>query len=251
MGAQPGDRTLECRYFCVEGGGREDPFHVFRQDRGDRLPTTVENRCLRTLEISFHADCSPFLGSLVLPKLREFCLLCPMPSGIGGREAFLAFLTRSNCKLNKLVLRRCAFEPFIECLEQESFKSIQQLKIWSSPKLTNDELIRLTVSSSSPAPRVLLPKLTHLKLRWCLCASAGMLAEMVLSRRRQWDGHIEPLQWLHVMDDQLYEMDIRPIEDGVLLEDDFGAGFDMKYLINKNGERISIRNWEGFKAFDG
>ena len=138
--------------------------YLITEDHGDHLPTTVENRCLRTLEISFHADCGPFLDLLVLPKLREFCLLCPMPSGISGCDAFLAFLTRSNCKLNKLVLRHCAFEPFIECLEQESFKSIQELKIWSSPKLTNDELICLTVSSSSPAPRVLLPKLTHLKL---------------------------------------------------------------------------------------
>ena len=72
-----------------------------------------------------------------------------------------------------------------------------------------------------------------------------MLAEMVLSRRRQWDGHIEPLQSLHVMDNQLYKMDIRPIEDEVLLEDDFRAGFDMIYLINKNGEHISIHSIPG------
>ena len=76
-----------------------------------------------------------------------------------------------------------------------------------------------------------------------------MLANMMLSRRQR-DGHeAKPLQCLHVMDDQLYEMDLRPIEDEV--EDEFSAGFDMKCLINKNGERITIRRWEGFEGFDG
>ena len=220
--------------------------NLIAEDRGDPLPTTVQNRCLRTLKIFSPADCGPFLDSLILPMLREFSL---STYGIGGREAFSAFLTRSNCKLYKLELRHCAFEPFTECLEQESFKSIQELKISFSPKFSDDELIRLTVSPS-PAPRVLLPQLTHLRLGWCLHASKGMLAEMVLSRRRQRDGHeTELLQRLHVMDDQLYEMDIRPIEDAIAGE--FNAGFDMKCLINKNGERITIRHWEAFEAFDG
>ena len=29
VGAQPGECAFEGRYFCVEGGGREDPFHMF------------------------------------------------------------------------------------------------------------------------------------------------------------------------------------------------------------------------------
>ena len=219
-----------------------------KEDRGDRLPTTVQHRCLRTLRISCPPECGPFLDPLILPNLREFGLtLFP---GIGGREPFLALLTRSNCKLYKLELYRCAFEPFIECLEQESFKTIKELKISSSPKFTDDKLIRLTVSPSPPAPRVLLPKLTHLRLHWCLQASTGLLAEMVLSRRHLGDGHeTERLQCLHVMDHRLYEMDIRPIEDEV--GDGFMAGFDMNFLIKRNGDFITIRHWEGFAAFDG
>ena len=127
---------------------REFRTYLVAEDREDCLPTTVQNRCLRTLEISCRADCSPFLDSLILPKLGEFCLVGPISSGIGGREAFLALLTRSNCKLYKLALRHCAFEPFIECLEQEIFNSIQELKISFSPKLANVELIRLTVYPS-------------------------------------------------------------------------------------------------------
>jgi hypothetical protein len=173
--------------------------NLIADNHGDRLPTTVENRCLRTLEITGHGDCSPFLDSLILPKLRELSLIAT--TVICGREAFLALLTRSKCKLYKLELRRCAFEPFIECLEQESFKSIQELKIMSSPQFTDEELIRLTDFPSPPAPPVLLPKLTHLTLHWCLYASKGMLAEMVLSRRRQGAGHgTEPLQSVNVTD---------------------------------------------------
>ena len=117
---------------------------LIAEDRGDHLQTTVQNSSLRTLKISCPADCGPFLNSLILPQLREFNLTCSTLVGVSGRRAFLDFLTRSNCKLYKLDLHRCAFEPFTECLEQESFKRIQKLEIASSPQFTDDELIRLT-----------------------------------------------------------------------------------------------------------
>ena len=173
--------------------------NLITDNHGDHPPTTVENYYLQTLEITGHGDCSPLLDSLILPKLREVSLIAT--TVLGGREAFLALLTRSKCKLYKLELRRCAFEPFIECLEQESFQSIQELKIMSRPQFTGDELIRLADFPSPPAPPVLLPKLTHLVLHWCLYASKGMLAEMVLSRRRQRARHgTDPLLSVNVTD---------------------------------------------------
>ena len=177
-----------------------------------RHPTMVENRRLRTLEINFDIACSPFFDSLILPGLSECSLIDGTPDGTGGRRAFLDFLTRSNCKLYKLDLYSCAFGPFIECLEHESFESIGELNIEDFPHFTDDELIGL-IDFPSPGPRVLLPKLTHLTLDSCLEASRGMLAEMVLSRRRQQDGHkAEPLQYIRVANQELYEEDVNTIK---------------------------------------
>lgn len=84
---------------------------LIAEDRGDHLQTTVQNSSLRTLKISCPADCGPFLNSLILPQLREFNLTCSTLVGVSGRRAFLDFLTRSNCKLYKLDLHRCASSP--------------------------------------------------------------------------------------------------------------------------------------------
>jgi hypothetical protein len=204
----------------------------------DHHPTTVTNCHLRTLELGItgHADYSPFFNSLILPKLGEFTLSGTRSNAASVRGAFLDFLTRSNCKLYKLELRHCAFEPFIECLERESFKSIQELGIKSRPAFTDDELIRLTEFPSPPAPPVLLPKLTYLKLRWCLQASRGMLAKMVVSRRRQRDGReAEPLQYLGVTTEELYKEEVVSIKDEV--KDGFQAVIRPHYILNESGER--------------
>ena len=205
---------------------------------GDHHPTTATNCRLRTLTLGItgDADYSPFFNSLILPKLREFTLASSRSNTTSGGGAFFDFLTRSNCKLYKLELRHCAFEPFIECLEQESFKSIQELWIKFRPAFTDDELIRLTDFPSPPAPPVLLPKLTHLRLRWCLHASRGMLAKMVVSRRRQRDGReAEPLQYLGVASKELYKDDVVSIKDEV--KDGFEADIHPHYILNENGQR--------------
>ena len=208
---------------------------------GGLHPTTVKTHRLRTLSLGVpgHADCSPFFDSLILPELEEFIMIGARSNAARGRRAFLDLLTRSNCKLYKLELRHCAFEPFIECLEHESFKSIQELKIKCSPHFTDDELIRLTDFPSPLAPRVLLPKLTHLTLRWCLHVSTGMLAEMVLSRRRQRDGHkTEPLQRLYVANQELYEEDVKSIKDEA--KEGFNGYISAQFIICEGGERTSL-----------
>ena len=214
--------------------------HLTTESIEGHHPTTVENHRLRTLtlDISGHPDYSPFFDLLILPELKEFTMSA-RSNAPSGRVAFLDFLTRSNCKLHKLELRYCAFEPFVECLEHESFKSIQELKIKFSPQFTDDELIRLTDFPSPPAPRVLLPKLTHLSLRLCLRASTGMLAEMVLSRRRQRDGHeAEPLQCLFVVNKELYKVDMKSIQDEV--KQGFNGHIGSQFIICENGERTSL-----------
>ena len=207
-----------------------------------RHPTTVRNRRLRTLKIHFGAGCNPFFDSLILPGLSE-CSITARSGGASDGRAFLDFLARSNCRLYKLDLYSCAFGPFIEFLEHKSFESIGKLKIELHPHFTDDELIGL-VDSPSPGRRVLLPKLTHLTLCRCLDASKGMLADMVLSRRRQQDGHkAEPLQYLRVTNEELYEEDVNSIEDEV--RGGFRGDIYMVSIICENGERISRASWYG------
>ena len=202
----------------------------------------MENRRLRTftLEISGSHDCSPFFDSLILPELGEFTLMSVRSNPPSGCGAFLDFLTRSNYKLYKLELCYRAFEPFIKCLEHESFKSIQELNIKISPLFTDDELIRLTDFPSPPAPRVLLPRLTHLTLQWCLSASSGMLGAMVLSRRRRRDGYVaELLQLLYVANDELHKEDVNSIREEA--KDGFNGVVFMEFIVNENGE---VTNYE-------
>jgi hypothetical protein len=221
------------------------------EEPGYRHPTTVVHHCLRTIEILSFSDCSRLLDSLILPKLRKFYL--QIYSGTGEREAFLGLLTRSNCKLYELELHGCVFEPFIECLEQESFKSIRKLEISFGPQFTDDELIRLTDFPSPLAPPVLLPKLKHLRLHRCLHASRGMLAKMVVSRRRQRDGRkAEPLQYLGVTTEELYEEDVVSIEYEVT--DGFEAYINPDYILNENREREeegSVSEEEGSDSEEG
>ena len=149
--------------------------------------------------------------------------------GTNGHRAFLDFLTRSNCELHRLDLCFCAFGPFVECLEHKSFKNLENLKIEELPRFTDVELIGL-VDFPSSGPRVLLPKLTHLTLVCCLYASKGLLAEMVRSRRHQQDGHqAEPLQCIHVVNYELYEEDVKFIEDEI--KGGFNGRVDVTELI--------------------
>jgi hypothetical protein len=203
----------------------------------DRHPTIVKHHRLRTLVITCPADCSPFFNSLILPELRDFSLMGTRSGDASGHRAFLDLLTRSSCKLYKLELGNCAFGPLIECLEHKSFKYIKELRIDNLPWFTDNELIRLTDFPSPPAPPVLLPKLTHLILEWCLDASRGTLAEMVLSRRRQRDGReAEPLQYLFVFSDEFYKEDAVSIN--VEAKDGFKADIEVTFFLNENGERI-------------
>ena len=115
-----------------------------------RIPK-VENGRLWKLTLTVYKDISPLLHSFMLPALEEFIcytenyeVVVPIPNL--HFESFLDFLTRSHCKLKKLVLGDCKFsdDEFLECLEHEAFETIQELTIAQWPKLTDDVLLRLT-----------------------------------------------------------------------------------------------------------
>lgn len=68
-----------------------------------------------------------------------------------------------------------------------------------------------------------------------------MLAKMVVSRCRQRDGReAEPLQYLAVATEELYEEDVIPIQDDSEVKDGFKAEIDIDFILNENGERIAV-----------
>jgi hypothetical protein len=180
----------------------------------------VENGRLWKLELTVYEDISPLLHSLTLPALEEFIcytendeVVVPIPNL--HFESLLDFLTRSHCKLKKLVLGDCKFsdDEFLECLEHEAFETIQELTIAQWPKLTDDVLLRLTYRPSPTAPRILLPKLTHLTFVDCLVASPGVLGEMVSSRCYPKTGEMEQLKLLILAEYDLDKKDETIIRD--------------------------------------
>ena len=181
----------------------------------------VENGLLRKLELYGYDDIIPLLHSLTLPALEQFT--CSSQSGVEDvpviptdlHESLLDLLTRSKCKLKKLKLGDCNFsaDGFLECLEHEAFETIQDLSIVEWPQLTDDVLIRLTHPPPPAAPRILLPKLTHLSLDYCLDASPGTLGEMVSSRYYTETNEVEELEVLVLTVQDLDEEDETIIED--------------------------------------
>ena len=170
--------------FWVGCSGRDEVANLPREPK-------VENGRLRKLELYFYKDVSLLLHSLTLPALEQF--ICYTQNNEVDMqipnlhfESLWDFLTRSHCKLKKLMLGDCKFSAneLLECLEHEASETIQELTIAEWPKLTDDVLLRLTrpPSPTASAPRILLPKLTHLTLEYCLDTSPGILGAMVSSR---------------------------------------------------------------------
>ena len=179
----------------------------------------VENGRLRKLELSHCKDISPLLHSLTLPALEQFTcyadndeVVAPIPNL--PFESLVEFLTRSHCKLKTLMLGdwTLSADEFIECLEHEASETIQELWIAGFPTLTDDVLLRLTYPPSPTAPRILLPKLVHLTLDYCLCASPGILGKMVSSRHCPETGEVEELEVLLLSEHDLDEEDESIIE---------------------------------------
>jgi hypothetical protein len=65
-----------------------------------------------------------------------------------------------------------------------------------------------------------------------------MLAEMVRSRRHRRDGHkAEPLQYIYIANDGLYEEDVNSIEDEI--KDGFNGYVDTEFIKCENEECIA------------
>jgi len=192
----------------------------------------VENCRLRELELCVCGDISPLLHSLTLPALEEFTYSTLDDEDViptNSHESLLDLLTRSNCKLQELELGSCRFsaDEFLECLEHEAFETIQDLSIVEWPKLTDDVLLRLTYPPSPTAPRILLPKLTHLILEYSLDASPGILGKMVSSRYYPEMGEAEQLEVLVLLVQEGLDE-----EDETIIKDLAADGLDTSIHIH-------------------
>ena len=186
-----------------------------------RKPTKVKNGRLRTLELHFNGDIGPLLHSLTLPALEQ--LVCYAENDEASMvpipdlrfESLRDFLTRSGCKLKKLMLGECNFtaDELLACLEHEASETIQDLTIEGLPKLTDDVLLRLAHPPYPTAARILLPKLTHLTLKHCLHASPGTLGDMVYSRYHPETGEVAKLEFFALSVHDLNSEDLTIIED--------------------------------------
>lgn len=136
--------ALETISLCPQS--KEFATRLAAENHEDRHHSTMETHCLQILDLRVRDDCDLFFDSLILPEPREFRLSSPVTRCRG----FLDLLTRSKCKLYKIELCDFSFEPVMECLEHEIFKSIQELGIYSSLNLTDNELTRLTDLPSPP-----------------------------------------------------------------------------------------------------
>ncbi|KAF8350996.1 hypothetical protein F5887DRAFT_190044 [Amanita rubescens] len=149
----------------------------------------VINRSLRELQLRVSEIRNPLLERLTLPALTNISFdltfnQTPMPDFQGE---LMRFLSRSKCKLNRLVLEDCGLDDveLLECLEQDSCASLTDLRISNTdngPMFTDAVLIPLTDIPSAEND-VLLPKLTHLSLEFCFGGSPSRFGTMILSRR--------------------------------------------------------------------
>jgi len=190
----------------------------------------VENRRLRKLKLNVYEDSSPLLDSMILPAPEEFNYHFPEVDDdfyTSVQQSLLDFLTRSNCKLKKLGLSDCKFsaDEFLECLEHKASETIRELSIGEWPKLTDDVVLRLTYPPSPPASHILLPKLTHLALEYCLDASPGILGEMVFSRYHARTDEVEKFEDLVLSLQDLDE------EDETIIRDMIADGLNTKIDI--------------------
>ena len=201
----------------------------------------VENGRLRRLELHFGDDINSLLHSLTLPALEEFICynttdeisISSIPNS--SFESLCDFLTRSHCKLKTLMLgdRKFTTDELLTSLEHEASETIQNLTIAHWPKLTDNVLLRLTYPPSPKAPRILLPKLTCLRLEFCLDASPGILGAMVSSRYYPETDEVEELEVLVL---SVHDLDS---EDEIIIKDLAADGLDAYISIRTRDIRRS------------
>ncbi len=175
----------------------------------------VINRSLRELQLHVFKIHNPLLERLTLPALTELSFdFIPIPVP-GFQEELLRFFSRSKCKLTRLVLEECGFDDvrLFECLEHDSCSSLMDLRISNTvdtPMFTDAVLIPLT-DIPSAENNVLLPKLTHLSLDFCLGGSPSRLGTMILSRRIPFHKQ-DQLRRLDIQYTELDERDIHLLQ---------------------------------------
>ncbi|PFH46715.1 hypothetical protein AMATHDRAFT_98075, partial [Amanita thiersii Skay4041] len=161
-----------------------------------RLPfkPAIVHPKLRKLHVTALQDPGPFLNSLTLPALTDFCVDPDHDYAYDRRtivarsfhEELFNFFTRSQCQLTKLFLRDCGFnaQNFLRCLEHPSCETITELvveNVYNQPMFTDHIFERLTDIPDNGG-KLLCPNLSRLQLEMCLAASPGALGRMVLSR---------------------------------------------------------------------
>ena len=178
----------------------------------------IINKSLRKLQLSVSKTCNPLLKRLTLPALTDiyfgfiFASVKPVP---GFQEELLRFFSRSKCKLNQLTLEECGFEDveLLECFEHDSCASLMDLRIanlYDTPMFTDAVLIPLT-DLPWPENDVLLPKLTHLSLGYCLDGSPSRLGTMIMSRCIPFHKQ-DRLRHLDIQYTELYEEDFHLLQ---------------------------------------
>ncbi|KAF8625756.1 hypothetical protein AX17_006782 [Amanita inopinata Kibby_2008] len=127
------------------------------------------------------------LDSLILPALKDLSLFNSGDNPIETTQQHLLLLfSRLKCMLDKLTLDNYAGEAstFLKFLQHGSLSTLTELKVinWDGHRsLTDDTLTQLT-DIPSGTTKLLLPKLSHLRLEKCVSASPGMLGQMIYSR---------------------------------------------------------------------
>ena len=145
---------------------------------------------LRKLDlISYNLEL--LISAITLPSLTDLKLIL-IPSNSSKANHLINLMTRSRCKLDKLIFSGVALsaDDMTKCLEHESCRSLTELTIEhtiithtrprSVPAITGDILKRLTLYPSNPAP--LCPNLTYLRLHKGEWDSFGTVVDMVSSR---------------------------------------------------------------------
>ncbi|KAF8630446.1 hypothetical protein AX17_005423 [Amanita inopinata Kibby_2008] len=127
------------------------------------------------------------LDPLILPALKNLSLSNSEDFSIEIiQQQLLLLFSRSNCMLDRLTLHNCGGKApmFLEILQHRSLSSLTELEVinWDGCQSLNDNTLLQLTDTPSGNTKLLLPKLSHLKLETCVSASPGMLGRMVFSR---------------------------------------------------------------------
>ncbi|KAF8635514.1 hypothetical protein AX17_003904 [Amanita inopinata Kibby_2008] len=149
----------------------------------------VELRKLRKFHVTLLWDCSPLLDSLTLPELVDASLKNYIYGDWHGccvQRELLQLFTRSNCKLDKLLLGNCGFDEdmALECFRHNSLSTLTEFStegLTNPLKFTDRAVLELTLTEDTGEG--LLSNLSRLGLVHDDATSPGLIGRMILSRR--------------------------------------------------------------------